>query len=299
MPLLPCRYFLLKHQCLGTGTVFLVDLRWTRSLGSRAVTSCISTTSGLCTSCFSSATLSLLSFLSFLLLILGSPDSASSTMSSSSKSLGTFLNCSACFLASSSSFIAWASLGSTILNVAKILLKVLYMGSRGSSSSSSWMYSTSTSLVSSLSRAASPCRRLSASWTCFAHISGLFFFFFFFFFLPFSFGSLFFSFTSSSSMSSMLSLCSMESFSVSSATGGGPAGWLWGGVILIDRLVVAGGRSSLVTRASGFIGSCSGAGSKTVSLSSLSSGCSASATCSVTCSLMASARGASYSLTSA
>ena len=42
-----CRYFLLKHQCLGTGTVFRVDLRWTRRRGSRAVTSCISTTSGL------------------------------------------------------------------------------------------------------------------------------------------------------------------------------------------------------------------------------------------------------------
>ena len=66
--------FLLKHQCLGTGTVFLVDLRWTRSLGSRAVTSCISTTSGLCTSCFSSATLSLLSFFSFLLLIINPSD---------------------------------------------------------------------------------------------------------------------------------------------------------------------------------------------------------------------------------
>ena len=54
-----CKYFLLKHQCLGTGTVFLVDLRWTSSLGSLAVTSCISTTSGRVTSCFNSATLNL------------------------------------------------------------------------------------------------------------------------------------------------------------------------------------------------------------------------------------------------
>ena len=29
-----CRYFLLKHQCLGTGTVLRVDLRWTSNLGS-------------------------------------------------------------------------------------------------------------------------------------------------------------------------------------------------------------------------------------------------------------------------
>jgi hypothetical protein len=38
---------------------YLVDLRWTNRRGSRAVTSCISTTSGRDTSCFSSATLSL------------------------------------------------------------------------------------------------------------------------------------------------------------------------------------------------------------------------------------------------
>lgn len=50
IPLLPCRYFLLKHQWRGTGTVFLVAFRWTRSLGSCAVTSCISTTSGRATS---------------------------------------------------------------------------------------------------------------------------------------------------------------------------------------------------------------------------------------------------------
>ena len=25
IPLFPCKYFLLKHQCLGTGTVFLDD----------------------------------------------------------------------------------------------------------------------------------------------------------------------------------------------------------------------------------------------------------------------------------
>lgn len=50
MPLFPCRYFLLKHQWRGTGTVFLVAFRWTSSLGSCAVTSCISTTSGRATS---------------------------------------------------------------------------------------------------------------------------------------------------------------------------------------------------------------------------------------------------------
>lgn len=50
IPLLPCRYFLLKHQWRGTGTVFLVAFRWTSSLGSWAVTSCISTTSGRATS---------------------------------------------------------------------------------------------------------------------------------------------------------------------------------------------------------------------------------------------------------
>ncbi len=50
MPLLPCRYFLLKHQWRGTGTVFLAAFRWTSSLGSCAVTSCISTTSGRATS---------------------------------------------------------------------------------------------------------------------------------------------------------------------------------------------------------------------------------------------------------
>jgi hypothetical protein len=32
MPLLPCRYFRLKHQWRGTGTVFRVDLRCTSSL---------------------------------------------------------------------------------------------------------------------------------------------------------------------------------------------------------------------------------------------------------------------------
>lgn len=46
IPLFPCRYFRLKHQCLGTGTVFLVAFKCTSSLGSWAVTSCISTTSG-------------------------------------------------------------------------------------------------------------------------------------------------------------------------------------------------------------------------------------------------------------
>merc|ERR1712142_618324 len=117
IPLFPCKYFLLKHQCLGTGTVFLVDFKCTNNLGSLAVTSCISTTSGLATNCFSSATLNRFSFFSFLLLNLGSPASAaSSKRSSSSNNLGTFLNCSACLLASSSSLIAFSSAGSTILN---------------------------------------------------------------------------------------------------------------------------------------------------------------------------------------
>ena len=46
MPLLTCKYFLLKHQCRGTCTVFLVALRLSSNRGSRAVTSCISTSSG-------------------------------------------------------------------------------------------------------------------------------------------------------------------------------------------------------------------------------------------------------------
>ena len=64
-----CRYFRLKHQCLGTGTEFRVDFKWTRSLGSRAVTSCISTTSGRLTNCFNSATDRRVIFFSFFLLI--------------------------------------------------------------------------------------------------------------------------------------------------------------------------------------------------------------------------------------
>ena len=70
-------------------------------LGSLAVTSCISTTSGRATSCFSSATERRFSFFSFLLLSFGSPDfssSSSSSMSSSSIVLGTFLNSSLSFL---------------------------------------------------------------------------------------------------------------------------------------------------------------------------------------------------------
>ena len=46
MPLVTCKYFLLKHQCRGTCTVFLVALRLSSNRGSRAVTSCISTSSG-------------------------------------------------------------------------------------------------------------------------------------------------------------------------------------------------------------------------------------------------------------
>merc|ERR1712166_498664 len=65
IPRLPCKYFRLKHQCLGTGTVFLMDLRCTNNPGSLAVTSCISTTSGLVTSCFNSATDNRLSFFNF------------------------------------------------------------------------------------------------------------------------------------------------------------------------------------------------------------------------------------------
>ena len=79
IPLLPCRYFLLKHQCLGTDTVFLVALRLTSSLGSCAVTSCISTTSGRLTSCLSCATLSLVSFFSFFFDILGTSSSCLSS----------------------------------------------------------------------------------------------------------------------------------------------------------------------------------------------------------------------------
>ena len=75
IPRLPCKYFRLKHQCLGTGTVFLMDLRCTNNPGSLAVTSCISTTSGLVTSCFNSATDNRLSFFNFRLLNFLSPSS--------------------------------------------------------------------------------------------------------------------------------------------------------------------------------------------------------------------------------
>ncbi|RNA12604.1 hypothetical protein BpHYR1_009091 [Brachionus plicatilis] len=66
-PRLPCRYFRLAHQCLGTWTVLRQPFRCTRSFGSRAVTSYISTTSGRATSCFSAATLILVCSLSFFL----------------------------------------------------------------------------------------------------------------------------------------------------------------------------------------------------------------------------------------
>merc|ERR1719189_208348 len=116
--------------------------------------------------------------------------------------------------------------------LAKILLKVLYMGSSGSSSSSSWMYSTSTSLVSLASLSASSCRRRSASWAWRAQISGRFFFFLSLVDPPYS---LVVS-SSSSSWVSSLEATPESLDTVSSAAGGGPAGWLLGGVIFRDRL---------------------------------------------------------------
>ena len=76
IPLFPCRYFLLKHQCLGTATVLRVAFRCTSNFGSCAVTSCISTTSGRVTSCFSWATLSRVNFFNFFFDNLG-PSSSS------------------------------------------------------------------------------------------------------------------------------------------------------------------------------------------------------------------------------
>uniref|UniRef100_A0A2M4B2J7 Putative secreted protein n=1 Tax=Anopheles triannulatus TaxID=58253 RepID=A0A2M4B2J7_9DIPT len=88
IPRLPCRYFRLKHQWRGTCTVFRWLFSCTSSFGSRAVTSCISTTSGRDTSCFSSATLNRVSFFSLRLDILSrsSFSSAPANISSSSSS---------------------------------------------------------------------------------------------------------------------------------------------------------------------------------------------------------------------
>ncbi|KAL2729332.1 hypothetical protein V1477_016512 [Vespula maculifrons] len=58
---------------IKSGTVLRCALSCTRSLGSLAVTSCISTTSGLPTSCFNSATLSRVNLLSFRLDNRGAP----------------------------------------------------------------------------------------------------------------------------------------------------------------------------------------------------------------------------------
>ena len=55
-PRLPIKKWRFWHQCFGTGTTLRYDLSSTSSRGSAAVTSHCSTTSGLCTSCLSSAT---------------------------------------------------------------------------------------------------------------------------------------------------------------------------------------------------------------------------------------------------
>mmetsp|Transcript_7236 Transcript_7236/g.10857 ORF Transcript_7236/g.10857 Transcript_7236/m.10857 type:complete len:233 (-) Transcript_7236:212-910(-) len=83
MPLLPCRYLRLWLQWRGTATVFRWAFRNTSRRGSAAVTSWASTTSGRCTSCFSSATERRFSRLRAFLLSFFTPAGSSSLGSSS------------------------------------------------------------------------------------------------------------------------------------------------------------------------------------------------------------------------
>ena len=80
-PRFPARYFLFAFQCLGTGTVCFADFKHISNLGSLAVTSCISTTSGRVTSCFNSATVSRLSFRNFFFDNAGWPKATTHTQS--------------------------------------------------------------------------------------------------------------------------------------------------------------------------------------------------------------------------
>mmetsp|Transcript_42855 Transcript_42855/g.113125 ORF Transcript_42855/g.113125 Transcript_42855/m.113125 type:complete len:204 (-) Transcript_42855:1-612(-) len=93
-PRLPIKNFRFWHQCFGTGIALRYDLRCTSSRGSAAVTSHCSTTSGLVTSCLSSATERRLSFFFCFFDIFASSSSSSSSAPSSSAPLSFFSSAS-------------------------------------------------------------------------------------------------------------------------------------------------------------------------------------------------------------
>mmetsp|Transcript_9712 Transcript_9712/g.22680 ORF Transcript_9712/g.22680 Transcript_9712/m.22680 type:complete len:236 (-) Transcript_9712:133-840(-) len=129
MPRLPCRYLRLLHQWRGTGTELRYDLRYTSSLGSDAVTSHTSTTSGRFTSCLSSEMESRFNSLNFLRLSLSFFFSPSSSSESSASFATGFLTSSAEGASAPSASASAAVSFGPFWKCSKILLHSLKLGS--------------------------------------------------------------------------------------------------------------------------------------------------------------------------